>query len=147
MTPKYPKLYVPMGNLDEAIERLDNLRSAEDQIAMVGRDAERYYALLARARETMRGMFSAAEVKLIADSCNGTLWTPATMCCLAIGVEDSIVYSGLDGKWGVDGEALLSKLRRLSLVQIMAIVDVIERFWSAPESYAALRALNEAIAD
>ncbi|MFY9604024.1 MAG: hypothetical protein WAR00_05190, partial [bacterium] len=38
---------------------------------------------------------------------------------------------GLDKKWQVDGKALVKKLKALSHVQALALVDAAERFWQA----------------
>jgi hypothetical protein len=53
---------------------------------------------------------------------------------------------GLAAKWGVDGEALVAKLRALSAGQSLAVMDAIERAWRHPDRGedfgAALRAVG-----
>lgn len=93
------------------------------------RDLERYYALLERSLREIKGRFTEAEISLMIDVNNGTLWQPHTMGLLGLQVLDGIGLDGLDEKWGVDAEVLQQKLLALTLPQTFAVVDACERFW------------------
>lgn len=101
------------------------------------RDLERYYALLGAELSTLD--LSEAEAGLVADALNGILLEPHTMRLLWANVADAIRLQGLDRKWGVDGEALVEKLRALTPGQIWALADAAERFWVAPAAPTAER--------
>lgn len=100
---------------------------------VAARDLERYYAAI--AAELRRLDLSRNEAMLIIDSLNGVLHhTPeAEQTMLWAGISDSIELDGLDGKWEVDGAALVAKLRALSLVGALAVIDASERYWVAVE--------------
>lgn len=91
------------------------------------RDLGRYYALL--ARELAAVQLTEAEASLLCDAGNGTLFEPSSIPLLWAEVDDAIRGDGLDRKWGVDGPALVAKLRALTPGQHYAVVDAIERFW------------------
>ncbi len=123
----------------------------DDPGASLGRVAhqciERYLALL--AAELRRVDLSEAEAMLLLDRLNGVLHeTPESIpTMLWAGVDDSIARDGLDRTWGVDGPALVAKLRALSPVQAVAVVDACERYWvtvgrgetPSPESVGLVR--------
>lgn len=92
---------------------------------------ERYYQLLARTRKAMENKFAAAELALIADSCNGTLFEAWSIPLLHANIEDAITLDRLNEKWGVEEELLLDKLKALTHVECHAMVDAVERFWKA----------------
>lgn len=92
------------------------------------RDLERYYDLL--ARDVRRLTLSEAEIMLLLDVSNGTLWEPTSIPLLYAEVENAL-QDGVEQKWGVDGLALVGKLRALSLGQTYALVDGLERAWKA----------------
>ncbi len=94
------------------------------------RDLERYYALL--DHELARVELSEAEASLICDALNGTLMDPHSYRLLWAEVADAVRLDGLDAKWGVDGDALVERLRALSPGAMMAVVDAVERFWLSP---------------
>lgn len=123
-------------NIDEIRERCGYSAHALTLGDVVARDVERYHALLRDARRPLRDQFSRAELMLIVDSCNGTLFEPSTVCALPFNIEDSISLDRLDEKWGVDGSALLAKLQALSPVQTQSLVDAVERFWTNHERYS-----------
>lgn len=95
------------------------------------RDLERYYTLLAYARKSLFETFTAAELSLMCDSCNGTLFEAWSMRLLSANIEDSILLDGIDKKWQVDAKALLEKLALINDAQTFALVDAMERFWEA----------------
>lgn len=93
------------------------------------RDLERYYALLAAELRTVT--LSPNEAQLLVDANNGTLWEPHTMRLLWAGVDDAILLDGLAAKWQVNGKELVATLRLLTPGQTVAVVDAVERTWSA----------------
>lgn len=102
------------------------------------RDLGRYYALLARALGAVQ--LTEAEASLLCDASNGTLWEPASIPLLWAGVDDAIRLHGVDRQWGVDGPALVARLRALDAGASWALVDAVERFWRNPNPRAeALR--------
>ena len=106
---------------DDLAERQTGTRHA-----VAKRDLERYYALLRRELRTVN--LSREEVLLLLDISNGTLWEPHSIPMLWSEVEDSL-EDGLAEKWGVDGPALVERLKGLTAGQAFAIVDALERAW------------------
>lgn len=103
--------------------------------AIATRDIERYYALVERDAATLRGLFVANELMLLADCCNGwakPLGSAWSIAALATQVGDGIKLDGLDTKWSVNGASLLAKLHILTPGQTFALVDAIERWWLNP---------------
>lgn len=84
------------------------------------------------ADREIRGVFTPAEWKYLADSLNGTMavgdfrYIPSA---LVANVEDSAKYDGLDEKWGVDISALVAKINGLSCSSADAIFRRVEAFW------------------
>jgi hypothetical protein len=91
---------------------------------------DRYTYMLQRSLPALRETLSEKEISLIADSCNGTMFQAWSVPLLYANIEDSISLDGLDEKWGVDGAALLDKIRALDLSTTFALVDAVERFWA-----------------
>lgn len=114
------------SDLSEQLDlRTSNFLDSRGQVAR--RDLGRYYKAL---EETLRQIpLSDREALLICDLSNGTLWDPMTVTMLWAQVADSL-EEGYDKKWGVDGEALTQKLRKLNHFQCQAVVDAAERFWA-----------------
>jgi hypothetical protein len=46
-------------------------------------------------------------------------------------IEDALALDGLAAKWDVDGPRLVATILGWSLVQRLAVVDAVERFWAA----------------
>lgn len=88
------------------------------------RDLERYYTLLNYALPTLD--LSEAEASLIFDALNGVRFTTETIQLLRYNVANGIDF-GLDKKWGVEGLALLQKLKSYNYAQLFALADAIER--------------------
>lgn len=110
----------------------EGLRSASATLSAV---ADRY-------RQTCRQhmpLLSVPEWCLIFDSLNGC-WMQENAALLPgqlFGITDSIRLESIDSKWGVDGTALLEKLRTLDYAGWLALVDAAERWWSRDWSQAA----------
>jgi hypothetical protein len=98
----------------------------------VGTIIARYDRLIADAMPA----FTRGEWCAVMDANNGgTLpWgtedLPASVTMVWANLADS---RGMDEKWGVDSSALVGRLRGLPLPAAMAVVEAIDRFWSAHE--------------
>lgn len=101
---------------------------------VVRTDLGRYRALVrgAQARLGAEAVFTAAEGAAILDALNGTLLVdrPET---LAASVEDAMRLDGLAEKWEVNAHGLAEKLRALTSLELHAVADAAERFWSAAD--------------
>ena len=101
-------------------------QGGESLSGAVNRIGDRYGEIVRRSLPDMMP----AEWCLLADALNGVLHEPASqIALLPAEVEDHIQLEGSDHKWSVDGEALVERLRAMSYVERVAIVDVCERFW------------------
>lgn len=107
------------------------LEKRGDRATVIRETLERHFSLLARARPSLREALTPDEISLIADAGNGVLYEAWSIPHLSAGVADSIALDGLDAKWGVDGPALVEKLRRLDAAQTFALADAVERYWKA----------------
>jgi hypothetical protein len=96
---------------------------------IIHRDLERLYTLYRLALREMK--LTLPECWFIADMLNGSLMDANTAGLIWAEAEDAIALDGLDKKWQVDGKALVKKLKALSHVQALALVDAAERFWQA----------------
>lgn len=94
---------------------------------VIRRDLERLYRLYRYAVREVT--LTPEEACLIADALNGTLMDADSASTLWAEVDDAIRMDGLDAKWGVDGQALVKKLRGLDRTACLAIADAVERFW------------------
>ena len=104
-------------------------RATGDQNAntIAWRDLDRYYVALYHALVSVD--LSAGEAMLIIDSHNGTHIDINAAQMLHYQVEDALSDSPLAAKWEIDGPALVAKLRGYNLLQRLAIVDAVERWW------------------
>src|SRR6266567_8914713 len=73
--------------------------------------------------------FSLSEALLLADALNGVLLDGQTKHLLWATVEDAIRTDELDRKWGVDGAALVERLRSLSAVEQGMIAFRVKQAW------------------
>lgn len=110
----------------DILEQVDE--RSEVRSTIITRDLERLYTLYRRALR--RVDLSVDEACLITDALNSSLMTADTAHLLWASIEDAMKYEGLQEKWGVDGKALVEKLRSLNEIQSMAIIDAVERFWA-----------------
>lgn len=139
-----PRRPHPIAFRDREVE--DQLRqrasAGRSPAQVAARDLARYYALLHRSLPA----FSAPDASLIVDACNGWFVEPHSAPLLWAEVADAISLDGLDAKWGVDGPALVARLRALTPFEALAVCDAIERAWKhlgAGEDIAAtLRAIG-----
>jgi hypothetical protein len=126
VAPRYVQFRAGDGLAEQLAARADRAQS----LGLVAqRDLARYYSLL--ERELARIPLSEAEASLIVDACNGVVWEPHTAPLLWADIDDAIRHDGLDRKWGVDGAALVARLRDLSPCAQLALADAAERYWAA----------------
>ena len=101
----------------------------DERSSTLSRTIERYLALLAASRRRLAELLTDQEVGLICDILNGTLFAePFSVQMLDREVADSLI-DGYAEKWAVDGPALVEKLRGLTYIDQMAMVDAVERWW------------------
>lgn len=113
-------IYQPL--IDQIEER------GEARSTIISRDLERLYTLYRRALRRVN--LTIDEACLVVDALNSSLYIADSAHLLWAGVEDTIQHENLAEKWGVDGKALVEKLRSLNEIQSMAVIDAAERFWS-----------------
>jgi hypothetical protein len=123
-----PKQTAPVAFRNKALEQQLATRTGGGQSSagtVSVRDLERYYAALRMALATVR--LEQNEALLLADAANGTIWTEHDIRLLFTLAEDAPGH--LATKWNVDTQALASKLKALTQMQCLAVVDALERFW------------------
>lgn len=104
----------------------------ENRSEIVRADLGRYYRLLAEARGRLRGILTPDELCAIIDEMNGHWYAEAIDHGeITANVEDGCRLEGFDKKWGIDGAALVRKLRDLDLLAVHALADATQRFWQA----------------
>jgi hypothetical protein len=106
-------------------------RGEANRSGVISRDLDRYYESLKRVRAELRKKLSDAEMSAILDNLNG-VWMaePVSINLLYANVEDGIKLEGLDKKWKIDGPALIEKLRSMSFIELCAITDAAEKWWT-----------------
>lgn len=128
------RIYVSMPlNLVAEVESRVGQKSRSD---VVSRDLDRLYSLYRRAIGSLD--LTVQEASLLLDALNGSIYDVATAPMLWAAVEDRISFDRLDEKWGVDGPALVEKLKALTDVQALAIIDAGERYWYGDTKYQEL---------
>ena len=101
----------------------------DNRTLVIHRDLERLYTLYRLALRDVK--LTLPEAWFLVDMLNGSLMDAYTAGLIWAEAEDAIALEGLDMKWQVDGKALVKKLKALSRVQALALVDAAERFWQA----------------
>lgn len=123
--------HVQFDNKEIAAQIAERARDGQSLGSVAARDLDRYYALLAREYQTLR--LTEAEENLVRDACNGTQWDVFATALVWAAVDDGIRVDHLDQKWGVNGPALVQRLRMMTVGQSIAVVDAVERFWITQE--------------
>jgi hypothetical protein len=114
----------PAPIVQQAVAHNGGGRGLSHRLAQI---ADRYLATIADRLPDLTD----SEWSLLRDAMNGTIHEPADMIRLfADGIEDAIRLDGLDVKWGVDGPALLHRLRALSFAEAVAVVEAVEGWWA-----------------
>jgi hypothetical protein len=91
------------------------------------RIADRYKRILDHTH--LSGRFSTAEWDLLRDLLSNVWHEPAaTIRGLHVSIEDAIRLGRPIGRWMVDSDSLLTKLRALTYVEEVAIVETIEQW-------------------
>lgn len=115
----------------EEIDRRVEHAGEGSRSAVISRHLERYFSLLARARRELRQMLSDAEAMLICDVLNGVAFFDTFGIYLVEHeVADGIALDRLDQKWGIDGPALVEKMRNMGDAQEVALVDSVTLWWN-----------------
>jgi hypothetical protein len=90
-----------------------------------------------RTLEELRGTFERRELMLIIDTANGTELGPYDVLGISVilRISDGIDLDGLDKKWGVSKQALISKLKALPVFSLICLEIWAYMFWYAnPDS-------------
>lgn len=129
MSERHPHVQFRLGELAEPVRARETPGLGANRICQ--RDLDRYYAVISAELAALE--LSESEAMLIVDALNGTIAEPAAAqrTMLWAGVADAIALDGLAEKWVVDGDALTTKLRGLSLAGSLAVIDAAERYWAA----------------
>ena len=97
----------------------------------ISRDLDRYYAALERARRSLREKLSQSEISAVIDNLNDCwMAEPYSIQLVYANIADGIQEEGLAQAWGIDGPALVEKLRTMSFIELCALVDASERWWN-----------------
>jgi hypothetical protein len=118
----------PIQFRDKELEveiRVRTPEEGESPSLIARRDLERYYRLLRRSLP----VFSEPEALLIVRACVG--WRPDadSVHFLWAQVDSAIKSKQTDQTYGVDGPALVERLRALTPFEAMAVVDAAEMIW------------------
>lgn len=117
--------------MPEVAEDLERRFDVDGERSMrVNQQLERYFAIMENCRRHLRSILSEKEIGLVLDALNGTLHDTYSIPLAWAGVADAIELDGLDRKWGVDGAALVEKLKGLDYAQACALVDAVEIWWN-----------------
>lgn len=112
----------------------EELAARGSQTEVIHRDLSRLYELYAKCLREVK--LSLPEASLIVDVLNGATFDVRSAPLLYVEAEDSIKLDGTAKKWEVDGQALVDKLKSLSLGHCLAIIDAAERFWEYNTTHA-----------
>lgn len=119
-------IYITEKNVQEIKKRGENNISGT-----INRDLDRLYYLYQRALSEIS--LSIPEACLIVDALNGVIMDTITAPLLWAQIEEAVRTDGLDKKWEIDGEKLITKLKSLNITQSLAVIDAAERFWELPD--------------
>lgn len=119
------KSFRPAPVVLQAMDRNGGGRGLSHRLAQI---ADRYSEMLRRADLPD---LSEAEMNALRDAMNGTLAEPAALIrgMPWISIEDSLP-DGLAEKWQINGAALVDKLRALTFVQEIALIEAVEAWWA-----------------
>jgi hypothetical protein len=112
----------------EARQARPGEEQSTDRSSVIAKSLDRYFYAIAAARRGLRSRFNSAEQGLILDVANGALF--ASPCAIGF-LEHEVAAALVDGaaeKWQVDGPALMKKLKALSYVEKLALIDAVERW-------------------
>ena len=97
---------------------------------------ESFFILRRHAQGELRGIFSANELKAIADIMNATLFEPkmAQKSLLKARLEDSELYDKTLTKWGVSLPEIVTKVDGLTEIHAFFLIFEAWNFWYNPQS-------------
>lgn len=127
------QVWFPEELQKQILSRVPTERTGERQAGLseaIRESLTRYYALIDQARKGLEGRFANAELGVIIDISNGTMFEVHSLEGILFNAQDC----GPDGtweKWGADEKTLLAKLGALTLTEHAALVDACERWWRA----------------
>lgn len=114
----------PAPALDFAVGWNGGGRGFSARLAQIG---DRYVEIL---RHNPPPALLAAEMSAVCDALNGALLQPAATIDGGIALEVSDAMPDLAAKWGIDGAALVEKLRDMSFAQSVSLLEHVEKYWS-----------------
>lgn len=81
---------------------------------------------------------SQSEWLAVCDALNG-VWLREAGYLRSVWAEiaDADRLDGLGDKWDIDAQALAERIRDMPIVQVVALIEVVERFWSLTEARQA----------
>ena len=92
--------------------------------------SRRYFDICSRSIPAM----TKSEIMAIVDVCNGLMWDYQRIDflpqMLSAEVGDGCELEGLDKKWGINKNELSGKIGKLQPIEVMAILDAVEEFWT-----------------
>ena len=109
------------------------LSGAKNKSSAANQAIECWVASEKRARRAIVGLFTANELKALIDVLNGTIIEPQYADSIRHEFEDGCQLDGLDKKWGLDKEAALVRMKKLSLPEWIVLNQVAEEFWENSE--------------
>lgn len=146
-----PKTSITLSRiaLREIDQRTENTGIDGSRSATISRHLERYFSMLDRARRELRQTLTDNEAMLIVDVLNGVgFWDTFGIYMVAHEVADGISMDGLDKKWSVDKQEILTKLARLNDAQHLALVDSVTQWWNkVAQGEQPGRTVNDIFAD
>jgi hypothetical protein len=111
----------------------------EPALEIIGRDPDslsgRINAIVIRYGGIIREgtpALTLAEWSAICDALNGTYTGVDHLDMARLLWADIADADGLGDKWGIDSQVLALRIRDMSYVERVSILEVVERFWSSP---------------
>ena len=106
------------------------IKGREEHDSLSGRISticERYSLILEKHKPGL----TAAEWNACRDALNG-VWLRDTNMVRMIWAEvaDADKIDGLGKKWGIDAQALSERIRSMSTVEVIALVEAVEQWWA-----------------
>ena len=101
------------------------LEGHENRSGRINEIAARYLETVARHTPEM----SEGDWCVLCDVLNGTILDEQMVRMLWAEIEDAHRHDRIGEKWGTDALALSVELKALPFVELVAIAEVVERFW------------------
>jgi hypothetical protein len=120
-----------MPTLEERAGRSESVVS-NSEVARA--DLFRYYHLLDRARSRMCGHFTLNELNVVAGA--NVYHADSDRANFLVRTKEEIQNTDLTQRWPINEFDLMSKLQRLSEIDMLALIDAIECFWNQRDGAA-----------